>query len=182
MEAFAAACRDAMRAGRAAETTANALIHKHCYRTIRRRHKLSANLAVRAIARAARRLKREKGADEKVLSSPCPPREGHTSVREGAARREEKQPFEVRRTAEYDARTVSIAAEEGTASLSTVEGRVTDIALDLSPRQVERLGTSRIVRGCLCETASRTYWLTLDLATLQRNEGPPVDSPPPEDQ
>ena len=57
LEAFAGASAEAMAVGRRAETTSNVVIHRFCYRKLRATFGLSANLAVRAIAHAARRLK-----------------------------------------------------------------------------------------------------------------------------
>lgn len=57
LEAYVRAQQIAMDAGRHLSTTSNALIHRHCYRRLRAECGLSANLAVKAIARAARRLK-----------------------------------------------------------------------------------------------------------------------------
>ncbi|NBB72517.1 MAG: hypothetical protein GVY35_02440 [Bacteroidetes bacterium] len=57
MEAFASACNDALDVGREAGTTSNVKIHDRCYYDLREDHGLPANLAVRAIARAAGTLK-----------------------------------------------------------------------------------------------------------------------------
>jgi hypothetical protein len=56
-DAYGRACRYVFDVGRAARTTGNARLHDLCYVEVRRRFALSANLAVRAIARAASLLK-----------------------------------------------------------------------------------------------------------------------------
>ena len=58
LEAFTRASAEAMAVGRRAETTSNVVIHRLCYRELRAMFGLSANLTVRAIAHAARRLKK----------------------------------------------------------------------------------------------------------------------------
>ncbi|NP_835644.1 hypothetical protein Rm378p057 [Rhodothermus phage RM378] len=60
MRAFAAACNDAIAVGRRLNTASNIRIHRVCYSDLRARHGLTANLAVRAIARAAGILKVKK--------------------------------------------------------------------------------------------------------------------------
>jgi len=57
LQAFEAACDHVVHVGRTASTTSNMVLHQRCYQDIRRTYHLSANLAVRSIARAARRLK-----------------------------------------------------------------------------------------------------------------------------
>lgn len=63
LEAFAEASAEAAAVGRQAETTSNVIIHRLCYRKLRATFGLSANLTVRAIAYAARRLKEARGAE-----------------------------------------------------------------------------------------------------------------------
>ena len=55
--AFRAAVAHCEEAGRTLGTTANALLHQHCYADLRRLSGLPANLVIRAVAAAARRLK-----------------------------------------------------------------------------------------------------------------------------
>ena len=55
--AFRAAVAHCEEAGRTLGTTANALLHQHCYADLRRLSGLPANLVIRAVAVAARRLK-----------------------------------------------------------------------------------------------------------------------------
>lgn len=107
MEAFAAACDDALKVGREAGTTGNVKIHDRCYYQLREDHGLPANLAVRAIARAA-----------------------------GILKVKERQYSTVRPTSiDYDARTFSFKEADWTISLSTVEGRQKPIALDIGDYQ-----------------------------------------------
>jgi len=107
MEAFASACNDALEVGREAETTSNVKIHDRCYYNLREDHGLPANLAVRAIARAAGILK-----DEDRKRSTVRP----TSI-------------------DYDGRTFSFKEEGWTISLSTVDGRQKPITLDIGEYQ-----------------------------------------------
>lgn len=66
--AFGAACAVVIATGRAAETTSNAVLHRLCYRRLRSTYGLNANLAIRGIARAARRLKQPRPVrDEAVI-------------------------------------------------------------------------------------------------------------------
>lgn len=56
---FQEACLHAVRTGQMAHTTGNALIHRLCYQQLRTQYGLHANLAIRAIAEAARHLKQQ---------------------------------------------------------------------------------------------------------------------------
>ncbi|MFB3133473.1 MAG: RNA-guided endonuclease TnpB family protein, partial [Rhodothermales bacterium] len=96
MAAFAEACNGAIRVGRQIGSTSNVRIHQHCYQDLRAKHSLSANLAVRAIARAAGILKVKDRRHSKVRPS----------------------------SIDYDARIFSLRAADWTVSLSTVEGRL----------------------------------------------------------
>jgi IS605 OrfB family transposase len=107
MEAFAAACHDALNVGREAGTTSNVKIHDRCYYDLREDHGLPANLAVRAIARAAGILKVKE--------------RRHSTVR----------PTSI----DYDAHTFSFKEADWSISLSTVEGRQKPIALDIGDYQ-----------------------------------------------
>jgi len=111
MEAFAAACNDALNVGREAGTTSNVRIHDRCYYDLREDHGLPANLAVRAIARAA-----------------------------GILKVKERRNSTVRPTSiDYDARTFSLKEADWSISLSTVEGRQKPIALDIGDYQRDLL-------------------------------------------
>jgi IS605 OrfB family transposase len=107
VEAFAAACNDALKVGREAGTTSNVKIHDRCYYDLREDHGLPANLAVRAIARAAGILKVKE--------------RRHSTVR----------PTSI----DYDARTFSFKEAGWSISLSTVEGRQKPIVLDIGDYQ-----------------------------------------------
>jgi IS605 OrfB family transposase len=111
MEAFAAACNDALDVGREAGTTSNVKIHNRCYYDLREDHGLPANLAVRAIARAAGILKVKE--------------RRHSTVR----------PTSI----DYDARTFSFKEADWSISLSTVKGRQKPIALDIGDYQRDLL-------------------------------------------
>ena len=107
MEAFAAACNDALNVGREAGTTSNVRIHDRYDYDLREDHGLPANLAVRAIARAA-----------------------------GILKGKERRPSTVRPTSiDYDARTFSFKEADGSISLSTTQGRQKPIALDIGDYQ-----------------------------------------------
>ena len=67
LEAFAGASAEAVAVGRQAETTSNVVIHRFCYQRLRTTFGLSANLTVRAIAHAARRLKDTGGTGTQAL-------------------------------------------------------------------------------------------------------------------
>ena len=67
LEAFAGASTDAIAMGHQAGTTSNVVIHRLCYQRLRATFGLSANLTVRAIAHAARRLKDTGCADTQAL-------------------------------------------------------------------------------------------------------------------
>lgn len=111
MEAFAGACNDALDVGREAETTSNVKIHDRCYYELREDHDLPANLAVRAIARAACILK---DLDRK-----------NSAVRPSSI--------------DYDGRTFSFNEHDWTISLSTVDGRQKPITLDIGDYQRDLL-------------------------------------------
>ena len=67
LEAFADASAEAVAVGHRAETTSNVVIHRLCYQRLRATFGLNANLTVRAIAHAARRLKEAGRADRLLL-------------------------------------------------------------------------------------------------------------------
>ncbi|MCS3672402.1 IS605 OrfB family transposase [Salinibacter ruber] len=111
MEVFASACNDALEVGREAETTSNVKIHDRCYYDLREDHDLPANLAVRAIARAANILKDPDREDSTVRPS----------------------------SIDYDGRTFSFKEHDWTISLSTVKGRQKPITLDIGDYQKDLL-------------------------------------------
>lgn len=111
MGAFAEACNDALEVGREAGTTSNVKIHDRCYYDLREDHDLPANLAVRAIARAAGILK--------------------DSARKGSTVR----PSSI----DYDGRTFSFKEHDWSISLSTTQGRQKPINLDIGDYQEELL-------------------------------------------
>lgn len=133
-EAFAEACRHAMSAGRQLETTSNALIHRACYHTLRSSFGLSANLAVRAIARAAQCLKDPAAVETTAMSI------------------------------DYDRRTLSINAEATAVSLSTVRGRLKHVGLRVEADGRRRLRASRVVRAVLRHTPEAQYTLEISIA------------------
>ncbi|MCS3672448.1 IS605 OrfB family transposase [Salinibacter ruber] len=111
MEAFASACNDALDIGREVGTASNVKIHDRCYYNLREDHDLPANLAVRAIARAAGILKDSDRKDSTVRPS----------------------------SIDYDGRTFSFKEHDWSISLSTVEGRQKPIALDIGDYQKDLL-------------------------------------------
>lgn len=131
LAAFANASDDVVAVGRQAGTTSNHRLHHLCYRAVRERHSLSANLAVRAIAHAAARLRNG---------------DGHTFQRPDRL--------------DLDARVLSLQ-DDGAVSLSTVQGRVRDIAI--SPDEKGRRPAGRVLRGYLLNEES-AFVLHLDLA------------------
>lgn len=133
LEAFAHACDHAAAVGRRLETTSNAVIHRFCYRQLRETFGLSANLAVRAIACAARRLK------------------GVPGCAKGTAE------------VEYDTRTLSLGDDGRTASLSTIAGRLRDIRLHLGAQEHRRLTAGRLFRAVLIRSQPGHYVLAISL-------------------
>jgi hypothetical protein len=93
-DAYGRACRHVFDVGRAAGTTGNARLHDLCYLEVRRRFTLNANLAVRAIARAA-----------SLLKQPGPPTLPTRSV-------------------DYDPRILSIDPATLSVSIASVRGRL----------------------------------------------------------
>lgn len=124
--AFARACHDAVREGLEARSTSNAVIHRRCYYALRERHGLSANLTVRAIARAARELKTV-DLEEMLSSDPSETASDLEALHESMCE------------IEYDLRVFSVCTTTWTASLSTVHGRIRDIPLRLTDEQKECL-------------------------------------------
>lgn len=172
LHAFAAACDYAVDVGHTTSTTSNMVLHQRCYHDIRRIYRLSANLAVRSIARAARRLKghaalpdalretihysraatgqsplplgalNESESDESRLHAP--------SLENAEANAEEEAEEEAAdlQTAEYDARTLSIPSRRGV-SLSTVAGRMREVNTTAANRPLPGLVDQAIYRAAL---------------------------------
>jgi hypothetical protein len=141
--AFAAACEDAISIGLETGSTSNAVIHRRCYYDLRRRHHLSANLAIRAIARAARALK-ETEADRSL------------SVAGGGKRSEMARTLAapIRGDIEYDRRVFRLCLSTWSVSLSTVDGRLSGIGLETAAagRALLRRGRIRHVLLRLTDT------------------------------
>ncbi len=123
LRAFATASDEIVAAGRDHETASNRRLHHLCYRAVRARHGLSANLAVRAIAHAAARL------------------------RDGS----DRTPAHPDRL-DLDARVLSLQAE-GTVSLSTVQGRVRSIRFVPEENASPLSAGHRLLRACLLKEA-----------------------------
>lgn len=136
LEAYAAACAEAVAVGQRLDTTSNALIHRSCYQDLRTAFGLSANLTIRAIAQAARHLKEPSGTSE------------------------------VQQTIDYDARTLSLGEGFRTVSLSTVTGRLSAVPFLLAASQQRPCVQSvRVLRAVLCRDQASTYRLDITLAT-----------------
>ena len=133
-KAFAKACRHAMSVGRRLGTTSNAVMHRQCYQALRAAFGLNANLAVRALARAAQGLK-DPAAVETVPAS-----------------------------IDYDARTLSINPEATAVSLSTVRGRLKHIGLHVGVNARRRLRAGRVVSAVLRHTPPNQYTLLISIA------------------
>ncbi len=99
--AFHQACAYVHERGKKEGTTGNARLHELCYREIRDRWTLNANLSVRALARASRQLK----------TVGEPPFEGHV--------------------VDYDTRILSLFPADQTVSIATVHGRRQNIMAEI---------------------------------------------------
>lgn len=126
LKAYTEACTYATQIGKQAKTTGNARIHHLCYHTLRSDFGLSANLAIRAIAQAARCLKQG------------------------------THPADPPHTIEYDPRIFSVDWQHCMLSLSTTQGRLKALAFEpphtsvspfLSPQRavLERLQSGAFV-------------------------------------
>lgn len=132
LAAFAMASDEIVATGRQVGTTSNSRLHHLCYHAVRDRHGLSANLAVRAIAHASARLR---AGDE--LAPQRPDR------------------------LDLDARVLSLQ-RDGTVSLSTVRGRVRDIAT-MPGEASAGFCSGRVLRGYLSREGA-AFVLHFDLA------------------
>jgi predicted transposase len=149
--AFADACRDAMLVGIENDSTSNAVIHRHCYYDVRHEYGLSANLTIRAIARAARHLK----AYSLLKENPAC---GSGTSSQIATRRKNAVSIakQYAQQIEYDARVFSLCTTEWTASVSTVDGRISDIPTLLPSEKKIDLKANAIRRVCL-QQRSKTF-------------------------
>ena len=129
-EAFAAACNDAIAVGREMDTTSNVRIHGECYYDLRSKHGLTANLAVRAIARAANILKVKKRKNSTVRP---------TSI-------------------DYDARIFSFRESDWAVSLSTTAGRIR-VPVDVGDYQKDLLRGQKPSSAVVFNTRQGGYFI-----------------------
>ena len=134
LEAFAQACNFVADWGNEHKKHRQYDLHKGCYRDIRERFGLSANLAVRAIARVAPRL-----ANAKTRHSRFKP----TSI-------------------DYDARIFKLDVSSETVSLRLIEGRCI-LALALGDFQRERLAGQRPTSATLKKGRKNRYYLDVQV-------------------
>ena len=135
LEAFKAACAEAVSVGQRLDTTSNAVIHRSCYRDLRTAFGLSANLTIRAIAQAARQLKNLPDTNEDLPAI------------------------------DYDARTLSLSDDLQTVSLSTVDGRMAEVPFLLAASEQRLfLQTAGVHRAMLRRVQANTYLLDVTLA------------------
>ena len=134
LEAFAQACNFVADWGNEHKKHRQYDLHKGCYRDIRERFGLSANLAVRAIARVAPRL-----AHAKTRHSRFKP----TSI-------------------DYDARIFKLDMSSETVSLRLIEGRYI-LALALGDFQRERLAGQRPTSATLKKGRKNRYYLDVQV-------------------
>jgi len=134
MRAFAAACNDAIAVGRRLNTASNIRIHRVCYSDLRARHGLTANLAVRAIARAAGILKVKK----RQCSTVRP-----TSI-------------------DYDARIFSFREADWTVSLSTVQGRIR-VPIAVGAYQKRLLSSRKPTSAVVWKTRQGDYYIGIHI-------------------
>ena len=133
--AFANATNDAIGVGRQMGSTSNVRIHGKCYHAIRTAHGLSANLAVRAIARAAGILKVKARKHSTVKA---------TSI-------------------DYDARIFSFREATWTVSLSTVEGRLKGLTLKVGHYQKDLLQGRKPTSAVLWKTRQEEYYIGIHI-------------------
>lgn len=131
MEAFAAACNDALDAGRSLGTTSRVRIHHECYYNIRSNYQLPANLTSTAISRASGILKVKK--------------RRHSTVK----------PTSI----DYDARTFRFKEADWTVSLSTIDGRQNPIYLDIGDYQKNLLHDQRPTSAVVWKTRQNEYYI-----------------------
>ena len=129
LSVFQKVTMEAMRVGQSVGTTGNARIHAEAYDDLRTQFGLSANLTVRAIARAAYYLKEE-----------LTPKTA--------------QPESI----DYDRRVFSVNEGASKVSLSTNKGRLKGLSLDMSEADRSRLKTARPTRA-LTIRPRQTFWI-----------------------
>jgi len=134
MRAFAAACNDAIAVGRRLNTASNIRIHRVCYSDLKARHGLTANLAVRAIARAASILKIKERRNSTVRP---------TSI-------------------DYDARIFSFREADWTVSLSTVQGRIR-VPLHIGDYQRTLLSSRKPTSAVVWKTRQGDYYIGIHI-------------------
>ena len=123
-----------MSVGRRLGTTSNMVIHRYCYQTLRAAFGLNANLAVRAIARAAQWLK-----------DPAAVETASTSI-------------------DYDARTLSTNPEATAVSLSTVYGRLKHVGLHMGADAQRCFRAGRVISAVLHHKPPNHYTLMISIA------------------
>lgn len=179
LHAFAAACDYAVDVGHTTSTTSNMVLHQRCYHDIRRIYRLSANLAVRSIARAARRLKGRAALPDALRETAHYARaaRGQSPVPLGAANELEPEGPNSRpqgsknlldeapdlQTIEYDARTLSILSRHGI-SLSTVAGRVREVKTAAANRPLPSLVEQAVHRAVLLRCIKTRYHVIIEFA------------------
>ena len=122
LKAFAGACNFVADYGRKNKVSHQYSLHKACYKTVRQTFGLSANLAVRAIARVAPRLQKKKTRNSRFNPT----------------------------SADYDARIFSFRESDWTASLTLLDGRVR-FRLDIGEYQRQALTGQKPKSATLCK-------------------------------
>ena len=132
--AFAEGADEVVRAGLRDRTTSNGRLHAACYRSLRDRHGLRANLAVRAVAHGAGRLRRGE---------------------EGAMAPD---------VIDYDARVLSVSRDGKTVSLATTHKRLRNVPVSESygPREVFHVVRAQLYRE-RSPDGSNAYRLVADV-------------------
>ena len=122
LKAFAGACNFVADHGRKHEVSRQYDLHKACYKDVRQTFGLSANLAVRAIARVAPRLQKKKTRNSRFNPT----------------------------SADYDARIFSFRESDWTASLTLLSGRER-FGLDIGEYQRQTLTGHKPKSAVLCK-------------------------------
>jgi len=122
LKAFAGACNFVADYGRKNEVSGQYDLHKACYKDVRQKFGLSANLAVRAIARVAPRLQKKKTRNSTFKPT----------------------------SADYDARIFSFRESDWTASLTLLSGRER-FGLDIGDYQRQALTGQKPKSAVLCK-------------------------------
>lgn len=136
LRAFACGCNTAIEVGREVGTTSNIRIHGFCYHRIRKECGLSANLAVRAIARAAGILKAKECRQSKVRPT----------------------------SADYDQRIFSFREKDWTVSLTTTQGRIR-LSLVIGNYQRNLLAGKNPTSAVLAKRRDGSYFLNIHVDT-----------------